>query len=30
LKKSVIALQAHQEDSDADSSLSSMEGDTHF
>ena len=30
LKKLVIALQAHQEDSDADSSLSSMEGDTHF
>ncbi len=30
LKKSFSALQAHQEDSDADSSLSSMEGDTHF
>ncbi len=30
LKKLVSALQDHQEDSDADSSLSSMEGDTHF
>ncbi len=30
LKKSVGALQAHQEDSDADSSLSSVEGNTHF
>ncbi len=30
LKKSVSALQAHQEDSDANSSLSSVEGDTHF
>jgi hypothetical protein len=30
LKKLVSALQAHQEDSDANSSLSSVEGDTHF
>jgi hypothetical protein len=30
LKKLVSALQAHQEDSDANLSLSSMEGDTHF
>ncbi len=30
LKMSVSALQAHQEDSDADSSLSSLEGNTHF
>jgi hypothetical protein len=30
LKKLVSALQAHQEDSDANSSLSSMKGDTHF
>ena len=30
LKKSVSTLQAHQEDSDDESSLSSVEGDTHF
>jgi hypothetical protein len=30
LKKLVSALQAHQEDSDADSSFFSKEGDTHF
>jgi hypothetical protein len=30
LKKSVSALQAHQEDSNDDSSLSSVEGDAHF
>ena len=30
LKKSVSALQSHQEDSDDDSSLSSVEGDAHF
>ncbi len=30
LKKPVSALQAHQEDSDANSSLTSVEGDTHF
>ena len=30
LKRLVSALQAHQKDNEADSSLSSMEGDTHF
>ena len=30
LKKSVSALQSHQEESDGDSSLSSVEGETHF
>jgi hypothetical protein len=30
LKKSVSALQSHQEDSDGESSLSSVEGDSHF
>jgi hypothetical protein len=30
LQKSISALQAHQEDSNDDSSLSSVEGDTHF